>query len=589
MGFHPYLRELLALGGYLRQRRRRQLFILLLLMNASAFAELLGLGALLPFLTALSTPQDLLGNNRLQWLWVGLGITQTEPLLLFSSFFFMMIVAVATIVRLLAQRYQWRLAYAIAGDLSCELYRRTLLQPYSFHIQYNSSNLIADINANVQSFINSTLSPLFNILSSLVLSAGLALGILVINPFVALITALGLTFAYGIAYQITRKQLVRISAVIVEAQQHRVQALQEGLGGIRDVLLDGSQGVFEDIYFKYDRQLRQAQEKSLFISVAPRFVVEGAALCVVAAVSLLLTGGKGMQAAIPILGTMALAANKIIPAAQMCFASLAAMKSSRVAMQRVLQGLQRPVLVYPQVVEPLLLREKLDLQNIWYCYPGSQTPALQGLSLTIPARTTVGLVGASGCGKSTTADILLVLLEPQQGHLLVDGVPIQGEMRHRWQRNIAHVPQSIFLSDATIAENIAFGVPSGMIDHQRVREAAKMAQLAEFIEGRPLGYDEFVGERGVRLSGGQRQRIGIARALYKRAEVIVFDEATSALDQATENEVMAAISGLSGSLTLILIAHRLSTLRGCDRIFELAQGRVIRQGDPAMLGINLTL
>ncbi|WP_435183999.1 ABC transporter ATP-binding protein [Cylindrospermopsis raciborskii G7] len=263
-----------------------------------------------------------------------------------------------------------------------------------------------------------------------------------------------------------------------------------------------------------------------------------------------------------------------------CFSSIAFLRGNQVSLQKVLEKLAMPVDMLPTpqgMGKPL--NQGLQLRNVWFRYSPSTPWVLRDLCLEIKANTTVGFVGTTGSGKSTTADLILGLLQPEKGEILVDGEPLEGERLANWQRTIAHVPQSIFLSDATIAENIAFGVPLAEIDMERVQEAARLAQIADFIEGREGGYEEIVGERGIRLSGGQRQRIGIARALYKRASVIVLDEATSALDNTTEKEVMAAIEGLSHQLTVILIAHRLSTLEKCDRIFQLDQGQVCQEGD----------
>jgi ABC-type multidrug transport system fused ATPase/permease subunit len=330
-----------------------------------------------------------------------------------------------------------------------------------------------------------------------------------------------------------------------------------------------------------DRPLRRASASNAFIGIAPRYLIEAVAMSLIAALATVLVHqGQDLNRIVPVLGTLALGANRLLPALQQCFGAITAIRGTEVSLYRTIQALQRPVdpvrLQAPPV--PLPFEQALTLDHIWFRYGEGQDWILQDLSLQISVNQTVAFVGSTGSGKSTTADLILGLLTPNKGQICVDGVSLLGEKCRAWQCTVAHVPQSIFLSDGSITENIAFGVDPAAVDFGQVQQAARLARIAEFIEDLPAGYDTYVGERGVRLSGGQRQRIGIARALYKQASVIVFDEATSALDNATEREVMAAIEGLSGSVTIILIAHRLSTVEHCDWVFELDKGQVVAQG-----------
>jgi ABC-type multidrug transport system fused ATPase/permease subunit len=359
-------------------------------------------------------------------------------------------------------------------------------------------------------------------------------------------------------------------------QSHRIRAVQEGLGGIRDVLLDAAQPVFLGKFSSLDGELRLAQARNHFIGAAPRFVIEAAGMILIVLLAAVLSAREGgLAAALPVLGVLALGAQRLLPLAQFVYLAWARLASSRDIMSDVLEVLETPIpKEYGAVGEPMPFERAIEFKNVTLRYSGRDRPAVDRLAFAIPRGCRLGLVGRSGSGKSTTIDLLMGLLEPNAGHILVDGRPLDDRTRRMWQRQVAHVPQEIFLSDASFLENIAFSVAPEEIDHARAREAAARAELAEFIEGLPEGYAASVGERGVRLSGGQRKRIGIARALYKQASVLIFDEATNGLDHETEQAVLAAIAGLPRDLTVVMVTHKVSTLGFCDRIVRLEAGRV---------------
>jgi ABC-type multidrug transport system fused ATPase/permease subunit len=563
-------------------RRQRQLWAVGGLMAVAALSEMVALGSALPFLAALSNAPDLLVNARLQPLWSLLGITTVPQLVVAVGMGFAGAIILSNGLRLLTLRTQQFFAAAVASDLSQEVYRRTLLQPYSFHVRHNSSDLIGAITQDVAQVGGAVLPySLLLVVNALVVVA-IATTLIAIDPLITLGAACFLGIAYGWLLRISKQKLSRNSRLISDLSRLLIKSLQEGLGGIREVILDGSQGVFEQRYQIADRPLRRAGASNAFIGVAPRYLIEAVAMSLIAALAtVLIYQGQDLNRIVPVLGTLALGANRLLPALQQCFGAITAIRGTEVSLWRVIDALQRPVdpVRLQPLPSPLPLEQTLTLDRVWFRYGEGQAWVLQDLCLQISANQTVAFVGSTGSGKSTTADLILGLLTPQKGQVCVDGVPLTGEQLQAWQRTVAHVPQSIFLSDGSITENIAFGIESTAVDFERVREAARLAKIAAFVEGLPAGYDTYVGERGVRLSGGQRQRIGIARALYKRASVIVFDEATSALDNATEREVMAAIEGLSGELTIILIAHRLTTVEKCDCIFELNQGKVFNQGN----------
>jgi ATP-binding cassette subfamily B protein len=327
--------------------------------------------------------------------------------------------------------------------------------------------------------------------------------------------------------------------------------------------------------------LMRAQGNNTFIAGSPRCAVEALGMALIAALAYGLSRQTGgIATALPVLGALALGAQRLLPALQMGYSAWASIAGQHASLADAIELLDQPLPaeILQPAPAPLSFQDAIRFDAVRFHYISAGPWVLDGFNLTIPKGARVGFVGSTGSGKSTTLDLLMGLLMPTEGEILVDGQPVSGDRLRAWQRTIAHVPQSIYLADTTLAENIAFGVPRSAIDLQRVQQAARQAQIADFIESRPEGYSAFVGERGIRLSGGQRQRIGIARALYKQASVLVFDEATSALDNATERSVMDAIEGLSRDLTILLIAHRLTTVLRCDTIVELEHGRVMAQG-----------
>jgi ABC-type multidrug transport system fused ATPase/permease subunit len=402
-----------------------------------------------------------------------------------------------------------------------------------------------------------------------------------IDSLVATIAIVGFGGCYGLITAMTRRRLRRASQRIAYEHTQVIKALQEALGGIRDVLLDGTQPVYCAIYRKADRGLRLAQGDVAFIGGSPRFVMEAIGMVLIAALAYGVSRrAGGVAGALPTLGALALGAQRVLPLLQQAYTAWVNIVGSQASLKKVLELLDQPIA--PELLspapKPLAFSRDIRFSNVRFRYTPDGPWVLDDFNLTILKGARIGLVGSTGTGKSTALDLLMGLLMPTQGELLVDGEPIAGERIRAWQNTIAHVPQSIFLADASLSENIAFGVPQNAIDLDRVKQAARRAQIAEFIESGREGYDARVGERGIRLSGGQRQRIGIARALYKQASVLVFDEATSALDNATEQAVMDAIELLDRDLTILLIAHRLSTVRRCDCIVELGGGRVVAQG-----------
>lgn len=569
---------LLGIWVHLSRPRRLQLGLLLVVMLASGVAELLSLGAVLPFMAVLSDPQRLWQQPIVQEVSINLGFTSENQLLLPATLLFASAAVLAAFVRLSNLWLNGRLAAAIGSDLSCEAYRRTLYQPFVVHLQRNSSEVITGTTTQIALTVLA-LNRFLQLVTSALVAAGLLMGLLVIDAPVALGAAALFGTAYGLLAITSRRQLRSNGQKIAEATSQQLKALQEGLGAIRDVLLEGSQSTYLQIYRQADRPQRQLQAKNAFLSTFPRYALEALGMVGIALLGGLLVLQRGSGAAvIPLLGAMALGAQRLLPAIQQVYSGWSALTGYNAAMQAVITMLSQPLPPHAQVAEPLPLRQSIFLESVHFSYGQGQPKVLQGLNLQIQRGERIGLIGSTGSGKSTTVDLLMGLLKPTEGRLLVDGADLH-EPKHperllAWRASIAHVPQSVYLADSSIAENIAFGVLSKDIDLALVKMAATQAQIASFIESNPEGYESFVGERGIRLSGGQRQRLGIARALYKKARILVLDEATSALDTDTEEAVMSAIDSLSNELTIVMIAHRLSTLQRCDRVIRIYEGRV---------------
>lgn len=568
------------LWACLSLRRRRQFKMLLILMVVSAFAEVISLGAVLPFLGVLTAPDRVFSHPTVAAISRSVGIDSADGLLLPLTIVFVLAALAAGALRLLLLWGTNRLAFGAGADLSIEVYRRTLYQPYAVHVARNSSEVISGITNKVDGAVN-MLHKLLTLFSSAVLTLAIMSALLAINLAVALTASIIFGLSYGLMTWSFHKQLQKNSNRIAREVTQVVKALQEGLGSIRDVLLDGSQKFYCDIYRRADVPLKLALGNNNFIAGGPRFVVEALGMALIAGLAYgLSTSTDGVALTLPILAAFALGAQRLLPALQQIYSSWVSIAGTQASLVDTLEALAQPLsadaLLPPPA--PLPLEDCIRFDAVRFRYTPEGPWILDGIDVRISKGDRVGIVGSTGSGKSTMLDLLMGLVEPTQGRILVDGQSISEGSKRAWQRTIAHVPQSIYLADSSFTENIAFGVPPEDIDIERVREAARQARIADFIERSPEGYGASVGERGVRLSGGQRQRIGIARALYKQVTVLVFDEATSALDNATEQEVMDAIEGLNRDLTIVIVAHRLTTVKRCTTILELEGGEIVAQG-----------
>lgn len=562
-------------------RRRVQLGLLFLLMMAASVAELVSIGAVLPFLGVLTSPDKVFDHALAQPLIDAMELTGPKQLLAPLAILFGFAAVVSGGLRLLLSWAQTRLSYAMGADFSISIYKRTLYQPYSVHLARNSSEVIAGVTTKADGIVHQTVVPVLVIISAGVMMGTVLLALLTVQPLVTVAAIGGFGGIYALVVITTRRRMLRNSQLISKQHTRVIKVLQEALGGIRDVLIDGTQNTYCSIYRDADWRLRRAQSNIAIISVSPRYIVEALGLAMIAVMAYFLANRSGgLGSAIPVIGTLALAAQRMLPLLQQSYASWSSIRGGQAGLADALEFLDQPLpsYVHAPSSSSLPFKREITLDRVGFQYSEDQPWVFRGLSLTISKGSRVGFIGTTGSGKSTLLDVVMGLLPPSEGVFKIDGNAISADNYRAWQAHIAHVPQSIYLADTSILENIAFGVPSDQIDFNKAQRAAEKAQIAETIEAWPDGYESLVGERGVRLSGGQRQRIGIARALYKEADVIVFDEATSALDGETEHAVMRSIYSLGGDLTILIVAHRLTTLRECTQLVELEAGSIKRIG-----------
>jgi ABC-type multidrug transport system fused ATPase/permease subunit len=587
--------SLVSLFSHLSRRRRWQLVGLIFLMLVSALAEMATLGVVVPFLALLADPAVANKYHLLQTVlsWIG---AENGNVLLSAGILFCMVTISAAIIRMFMMWSSMRFSYGLGGDIGGEVYRRTLCQPYSWHVSQNSSEVLAGID-KVNGVVSGILTPIMQGFVAFVMAIGILVMLVTIDWQAALVAGVGFTVMYCITTLALRNKVKSNSQIISENMSCKVQAVQEGLGGIRDVLLDGTQPVYCRRFAGFDYAMRRAQASNAVIAAAPRYFIEASGMVLIVALAYWLSPRQGgLTGAIPVLGALAIGSQKLLPHMQLVYASWSSINGSRNQLEDVLMYLNKHIASenrqsiseneykrsnenkLQQVFSCSKQTPLISLRDVNFRYKPDTPKVLNNINLNIFQGSRVGFIGKTGSGKSTLIDLIMALLQPTSGEIAVDGTPLKEHNLRAWQMRIAHVPQAIYLSDATIAENIAFGVPSHQIDLSRVQIAAAKAQLSDFIEHQPNEYQTYVGERGVRLSGGQRQRIGLARALYKKADILVLDEATSSLDETTEKSIMTAIKALGNEVTVIMIAHRVSTLRDCNMVVHLASTSIIDVG-----------
>jgi ATP-binding cassette, subfamily B, bacterial PglK len=570
-----------SLYRFLPFKLKIRFMVLIFLMAFSAFAEIVSIGLVIPFLSAITSPDVIFNQSYLQPALNFFSIESNAALIKFLTAIFCMAAIFSAGLRLLTLWVQTRFCYSIGADLSAQIYKNSLYQSYSVHVSRNSSEYISTIVAKTTASTSFAILPVLNILSSGFVLLAVTITLIAIQPFVALSALFVFGSLYGLVILVTRNKLDVDSKKISHEQDQVIKILQEGFGSIRDILVSNTQEVYLRSYRTSFSSLQKAWANVEIIKGTPRYVIEALGIIAIALLALhFSTQPNGMVSAIPILGAMALGAQRILPILQLIYSSLSSLRAGFSSLLDVIIMLEEPTNEVLTKAENSLVEfnHQITLQNLQFKYSDDGPWILDGINLSIPKGGILGIIGSTGSGKSTLTDILMGLLHPNAGSFFVDDIIITESNKFGWQSTLAHVPQSIFLTDSSIAENIALGVPPDEIDFDLVQRSAEQAQIHETISAWSNKYNTIVGERGVRISGGQRQRIGIARALYKKAPVIIFDEATSALDSSTEASVMQSIASLDQDLTIIIVAHRLTTLKNCSNIIELSNGKILRQG-----------
>jgi ABC-type multidrug transport system fused ATPase/permease subunit len=566
------------------ERKRAGLLMGMILMMAAL--DMVGVASIMPFIAVAANPGLIETNVMLKAGFeaasVLVGVHTTQQFLFLLGLLVFVLLVTSLSFKALTTYVQIRFALMGEYKIGKRLVEGYLYQPYSWFLNRNSADLGKAILSEVNNVINHGMMPLMTLLAQGAVAIALLTLLVVIDPLLALSTGLVLGSAYLLVFKILSGWLDRIGKLGVQANQNRFTAVSEAFGAIKDVKAGGLEQPYIERFSGPAEVFAKSHSTAQIISQLPRFLLETIAFGGMLLVVLyLMTRSGSFSAAMPIIALYAFAGYRLMPALQQVYAAFTQLRFIGPAINALHADLKALQIIDSQkaVVTPMQLRQTIALNDVTYSYPNVPRPALNGISLTIPAHNTIGLVGTTGSGKTTTVDLILGLLEPQDGKLTIDGQVITGANRREWQRSIGYVPQQIYLSDDTVAANIAFGVNPQDIDQKAVEHAARIANLHDFVmNGLQEGYASIVGERGVRLSGGQRQRIGIARALYHKPQVLVMDEATSALDNLTEQAVMEAVRNLGHEITIILIAHRLSTVRQCDKIYLLQNGEILVSG-----------
>ena len=567
----------------LNKRERKRWYLLLVMIMIMAFFDLLGVASVMPFITILTNPEIIESNNLIFNLYQFLkkfGIQSNEQFLFIVGLLVFLLLLFSLFFKALTIYAQMRFCHLREYSIGKRLIESYLQQPYSWFLSRNSSDLGKNILSEVNQVISNGIGPMMILIVHSAVTFAIMSLLIFVDYKLAISTFCTLGIAYGLIYNFNRSMLKKIGLLRVEANLSRFKTVSEAFGAIKALKVKGIEKIYVNRFSKPANRYSKYQASAVAIQVIPKYAIEAIAFGgIILVILYMIARGDSFDNAIPILALYAFAGYRLMPALQAIYGAITKLRFAGPSLDILHNHIKNFKNTNYQKNEIISFKHSISLKEVQYYYPKSQSPALDSINLDIQLGSVVGFIGSTGSGKTTAIDIILGLLEPSDGNLMVDNKIINFNNKRSWQNKIGYVPQLIYLTDDAILSNIAFGLETNFIDVKAVEEASRIANINEFINNQlPDKYQTRVGEGGVRLSGGQRQRIGIARALYNKPDVLILDEATSALDNDTESEVMRALHEIDRNLTIIMVAHRLSTLKKCDKIFIFDDGKVVDSG-----------
>jgi ATP-binding cassette subfamily B protein len=568
--------NLLNVWNIIDSNKKKHFFCLIFLSIITSFFEVIGIGSLLPFLSVLANSDAFFNNPHLHNYFLLVGLKSSSQLLLPFTVIFIIASITAGVMRSLLLWFTTQFTFKTCAEISADIFYRTIHQPYSVHISRNSSEVINAVVNQANKFVYEVILAIMLLINSLIMISIILGALVLFDPTLAIGMILTVSIIYGVLLIFAKRKISENNKVLEGKYSDLIKSVQEGLGSIRDIIIARSQTTHFQIYQALNNPLRTIQAQNTFIANAPRYLIEALGLSLIAIIALYLIKFKSIDLALvlPFFGVMVISAQRLMPLFQQSYASWTSIIGAQETLEIIVSYLKQPINLSLGEQVCINFSDHIIFNKISFRYSEDSKLVLKDVNLVINKGSRIGIIGKTGSGKSTLVDILMGLISPTSGSFIVDKAEITCMNIQSWQRHISHVPQTIYLSDSSIKENIAFGVPIESIDINRVKYAAKQAELSLFIESLSDGYNTNVGERGVRFSGGQRQRIGIARALYKEADVIIFDEATNGLDHKTEEDILDTINNLSINYTIFIITHRVSTLKKCTKVFEINNGEI---------------